>query len=62
MSPANGHANDPANGSTSTVQQFAGPASGTNILAALTHNAAKIKIKDQDQRSRSKIKDQRSKN
>ena len=43
MSPANGHANDPANGSTSTVQQFAVSASDTNIPTALTHNAAKTK-------------------
>ena len=43
MSPANGHANDPANGSTTAVQQFAPPASDTNIPTALTPNAAKIK-------------------
>jgi single-strand DNA-binding protein len=43
MSPANRHANDPANGSASTVQHFAVPASDTNIPTALTHNAAKTK-------------------
>ena len=43
MSPVNGHANDPANGPTTPVQQFAPPASDTNIPAALTPNAAKIK-------------------
>jgi len=43
MTPTNGHANDPANGSTNAVQQFATPASNTNIPTALTPNAAKIK-------------------
>ena len=43
MSPTNGHANDPANGSTNAVQQFAPPASDTNIPTALTPNAARIK-------------------
>ena len=43
MTPTNGHANDPENGSTNAVQQFAPPASDTNIPAALTPNAAKIK-------------------
>ncbi|HXM65424.1 MAG TPA: Rad52/Rad22 family DNA repair protein [Candidatus Acidoferrum sp.] len=43
MTPTNGHANDTANGSTNAVQQFAPPASDTNIPAALTPNAAKIK-------------------
>jgi hypothetical protein len=43
MSPANGHANDPANGSTNTVQQFAPPASDTKIPAAQTPNPAKIR-------------------
>jgi len=43
MSPANGHANDPANGSVTAVQQFAPAASDTNIPTALTPNAAKIR-------------------
>jgi hypothetical protein len=43
MSPANGHANDSANIPTTAVQQFAPPASDTNILTALTPNAAGIK-------------------
>lgn len=43
MSPTNGHANDPANGSTNAVQQFASPASDTNLPTVLTLNAAKIK-------------------
>ena len=43
MSPANGHANDSANIPTTAVQQFAPPASDTNIPTALTPNAAKIK-------------------
>jgi hypothetical protein len=43
MSPTNGHASDPANVSTNAVQQFATPASDTNIPTALTPNAAKIK-------------------
>ena len=43
MTPTNGHANDPANGSTTAVQQFAPPASDTNIPTILTPNAAKIK-------------------
>jgi len=43
MSPTNGHANDPANGSTNLVQQFAPPASDSNIPTASTASAAKIK-------------------
>ncbi|MGA9305877.1 MAG: Rad52/Rad22 family DNA repair protein [Candidatus Sulfotelmatobacter sp.] len=43
MSPTNGHANDPANGSTTAVQQFAPPAGDTNIPTTLIPNAAKIK-------------------
>ena len=43
MTPTNGHANDPANGSTTAVQQFAPPAGDTNIPTVLTPNAAKIK-------------------
>jgi hypothetical protein len=43
MSPTNGHANDPANGSAGAVQQLAAAASDTNIPTALTPNAAKIK-------------------
>ena len=43
MTPTNGHANDPANGSTTAVQQFVPPANDTNIPAALIPNAAKIK-------------------
>ena len=43
MTPANGHVNDPANGSGNAVQQFAPPAIDTNIPTALTPNAAKIK-------------------
>ena len=43
MSPTNGHANDPANGSVNALQQFAPAASDTNIPTALTPNAAKIK-------------------
>jgi hypothetical protein len=43
MSPTNGHANDPANGSVTAVQQFAPAASDTNIPTALTPNAAKIR-------------------
>ena len=43
MTPTNGHANDPANGSTTAVQQFAPPAGDTNIPTTLTPNAAKIK-------------------
>ena len=43
MSPANGHANDSANIPSTAVQQFAPPASDTNIPTALTPNAAKIK-------------------
>ena len=35
MTPTNGHANDPVNGSTNAVQQFAPPASDTNIPTAL---------------------------
>ena len=43
MTATNGHANDPANGSTNAVQEFVPPANDTNIPAALTPNAAKIK-------------------
>ena len=43
MTPTNGHANDPANGSTNAVQQFAPPAGDTNIPTTLIPNAAKIK-------------------
>jgi Rad52/22 family double-strand break repair protein len=43
MSPTNGHADDPANGSVKAVQQFALAASDTNIPTALTPTAAKIK-------------------
>ena len=43
MSPTNGHANDPANGSTNAVHQSASPASDTNIPTVLTLNAATIK-------------------
>jgi hypothetical protein len=43
MSPANGHANDSANIPTTAVQQFAPPASDTNIPTALTPTATKIK-------------------
>jgi len=43
MTPTNGHANDPANGSTNAVQQFAPPAGDTNIPTNLIPNAAKIK-------------------
>jgi hypothetical protein len=43
MTPTNGHAHEPANSSATAVQQFAAPASDTNIPAALTPNAAKIK-------------------
>src|ERR1700731_4412437 len=43
MSPTNGHANDPANGSVNAVQQFAPAASDTNISTALTPTAAQIK-------------------
>jgi hypothetical protein len=43
MSPTNGHANDPANVPTTAVQQFAAPASDTNIPTALTQDAARIK-------------------
>ena len=43
MSPTNGHANDPANGSTHAVQQFAPPTSDTNNPTALIPNAAKIR-------------------
>ena len=39
MSPANGHANDSANIPTTAVQQFAPPASDTNIPTALTPTA-----------------------
>jgi hypothetical protein len=43
MSPANGHANDPANGSTNAVQQYAPPASDTNIPIVLTPTVPKIR-------------------
>jgi len=43
MSPTNGHANDPANGSTHALQQFAPPASDTNIPTTLTPDAPKIR-------------------
>jgi len=43
MTPTNGHANDPANGSTHAVQRFAPPAGDTNIPTTLIPNAAKIK-------------------
>jgi hypothetical protein len=43
MTPTNGHANDPANGSPNAVQQFAPPASDLNIPTALTPTAARIK-------------------
>jgi hypothetical protein len=42
MSPTNGHANAPANGPVTAVQQFVPAASDTNIPTALTPNAAKI--------------------
>jgi hypothetical protein len=43
MSPTNGHANDPANGSTNAGQQFALPANDTNIPIVLTPTAPKIR-------------------
>jgi hypothetical protein len=43
MTPTNGHANDPANGSVNAMQQLAPTASDTNIPIAVTPNAAKIK-------------------
>ncbi len=43
MSPTNGHANDPANRPTNAVQQFAAPASATNIPIALTPTGTKIR-------------------
>jgi hypothetical protein len=43
MSPTNGHANAPANGSVTAVQQFAPATSETNIPTALTPNAAEIR-------------------
>ena len=43
MTPTNGHANDPANGSTNSVQQFAPPVGDTTIPTTLIPNAAKIK-------------------
>ena len=43
MSPTNGHANDPANGSVNAVQQLAPAASDTTIPTALTPHAAKIR-------------------
>ena len=42
MSPTNGHANEPANGSVNAVQQFAPAAGNTTIPTALT-TAAKIR-------------------
>jgi hypothetical protein len=42
MSPTNGHASDPANGSATAVQQFAPIASDTNIPIVLTPTAATI--------------------
>jgi len=43
MTPTNGHANDPANGSTNSVQQFAPPVCDTTIPTTLVPNAATIK-------------------
>ena len=43
MTPTNGHASDPANGSTTAVQQFAPTASDINISIVLTRTAAKIR-------------------
>ena len=43
MSPTNGHANDPANVPAGAVQQFATPASDTNVPTALTLATTKIK-------------------
>ena len=43
MSPTNGHANGPANGSTNAVQQFATPAGDTAIPTALIPTTATIK-------------------
>ncbi len=43
MTPTNGHANDPATIPTTAAQQFATPASDTNIPIALTPTAAKIR-------------------
>jgi hypothetical protein len=43
MSPANGHANDPANIPTTAVQQIAPPASDINIPTALTPISARVK-------------------
>jgi len=43
MSPTNGHANDPANGSTNAMQQFAPPANDTNIPIVLTMTVPKIR-------------------
>ena len=43
MSPTNGHANDPANISTTAVQQFAPPADDINIPTVLTLTATKIR-------------------
>jgi hypothetical protein len=43
MSPTNGHANNPANGSTHALQQFAPPASDTNIPTTLTPDAPTIR-------------------
>ena len=43
MSPTNGHANDAANVSAGAVEQFAPPASDTDIRNTLIPNAAKIK-------------------
>ena len=43
MSPTNGYANDPANGSVNAMQQLAPAAGDTGIPTALTPNAAKVK-------------------
>ena len=42
MSPANGHANDPANVPTTAVQQFAPPASDINVPTSPTLTATKL--------------------
>jgi hypothetical protein len=43
MSPANGHANEPADGATNAAQQLAPLANDTNIPIALTPTAVKIR-------------------
>jgi hypothetical protein len=43
MSPANGHANDPANVPTTAVQQFAPPASDINVPTALMPTSTRVK-------------------